>query len=190
MITPNLATRPFLNSRPVWLFTIAAGALALILIALNLRLFLVANRTLGDESTRRDELQSRFEVLEREVRSDVTSLSKVPWRSLKTRVDATNLILQEHSFSWLEMLDDIERIMPYDARLTKITPNVAPDGVLLALEVVARTREAMLQLLDNLIADPRFEEPTPSNELSPEQSSTATYVLTLRVTYHPAEDAR
>ena len=46
----------------------------------------------------------------------------------------------------------------------------------------------MLQLLDNLIADPRFEEPTPSSEISPEESPLATYGLTLRVTYHPAED--
>ncbi len=82
MIIPNLATRPFLNNRPVWLVAIAAASLALILIALNLRLFLVGNRTLGDERSRRDELQTRFEVLERGVRTDVNSLSRVPWRSL------------------------------------------------------------------------------------------------------------
>ena len=53
MITPNLATRPFLNTRPVWLVTAAAGLAALILLALNLRLFFVANRSLDDEAARR-----------------------------------------------------------------------------------------------------------------------------------------
>jgi Tfp pilus assembly protein PilN len=179
-----------LNTRPVWLITIAAGVFALVFVALNARLFFVANRTLGDDQSRREELQARFEILEQEVRSDVTSLARVPWRSLAARVDATNLILKEHGFSWLEMLDDIERIMPYDARLTRITPNVAPEGVHLAVEVVARTREAMLQLLDNLIADPRFDEPTPLSELTPEESVLGTYLLRLRVTYHPIEDPR
>jgi len=42
VIAPNLATRPFLNTRPVWLVTAVAGAVTVILLAFNLRLFLVA----------------------------------------------------------------------------------------------------------------------------------------------------
>ena len=56
MITPNLATRPFLNTRPVWLVTAAAGLATLILLGLNLRLFLVSNRALDEETARRDML--------------------------------------------------------------------------------------------------------------------------------------
>ena len=117
MITPNLATRPFLNTRPVWLVTAAAGLAALILIALNLHLFLVANRSLEDEMARRDALLEQHDILETEVRKDIGALERVPWRTLTRRVQATNLILREHAFSWLGMLDDIERVMPYDVRV-------------------------------------------------------------------------
>ncbi len=162
MITPNLASRPFLNTRPVWVVTIVAGVLAAILLAANLRLFLVTNRSVDDELVRRDELELRYNDLEQAVRSDINVLQKVPWRSLQARVDATNLVLREHSFSWLRMLDDIERVMPYDVRLTKIMPNVSNSGVILSFEVVARNRDAMLDFLDNLVADPRFDDPTPA----------------------------
>jgi Tfp pilus assembly protein PilN len=185
VITPNLATRPFLNTRPVWLVTAAAAVLAVILLVFNLRLYLVANRTLDDETSRRDALLERHERLESEVRRNVQTLEKVPWRSLSARVDSTNLILGEHAFSWLEMLDDIEAVMPYDVRLTRIAPSVGPDSVTLSLSVVAHNRDAMLELLDNLVVDPRFEDPTPSNETTPEEGSEPAYVMVLRVTYHP-----
>lgn len=185
MITPNLATRPFLNTRPVWLVTAVAGLAALILLALNLRLLLVSNRSLDDDMAKRDALFERHQLLEAEVRKDIDTLERVPWRSLIGRVEATNLILREHAFSWLGMLDDIERVMPYDVRLTRIAPTVGPDGVTLTLALIAHNRDAMLQLLDNLIADPRFSSPTPSMEATPEESATAGYVMNLRVDYHP-----
>jgi len=188
VITPNLATRPFLNTRPVWLLTAITGALALILIGFNIRLFLVENRTLGDEISRRDELDVRYRAVASEVAADVGELRRVPWASLQTRVDATNLVLREHNFSWLRMLDDIERVMPYDVRLIKISPSVGPEDVTLSLSVIARNRDAMLQLLDQFITDPRFNDPTPSTERTPEESATGNYSLIMRVNYHPLEE--
>ncbi len=189
MIAPNLATRPFLNTRPVWVVTVVAGAVTVILLAFNLRLFLVANRTLADESATRDALLEKHASLEAAVRKDVEALERVPWRSLTRRVDATNLLLREHSFSWLGMLDDIERVMPYDVRLTKIAPKVGDDGAVLFLALIAHNRDAMLELLDNLVADPQFSDPTPSTESTPEENAASAYVMNLRVNYHPNPEA-
>ncbi|MGD9253688.1 MAG: hypothetical protein PVG92_07115 [Holophagae bacterium] len=190
MIAPNLATRPFLNNRPVWLVTAVAATLALVLVGLNLRLHMVAARNLGTEIARRDVLRAQVDEIDRQLRVDTAALEKVPWRSLERRVEATNMVLREHAFSWLVMLDDIEQVMPYDVRLTRISPNVKPEGVNLTFEVVARNRDAMLQLIDNLIADPQFEEPQPSAERSPEETSSGVYMLSLRVLYlQPGADS-
>jgi Tfp pilus assembly protein PilN len=189
MITPNLATRPFLNTRPVWLVTAVAGLAAIVLLGLDLRLVLVANRALDAETAKRNVLSRQVEELVTEVRKDVDALEKVPWRSLTRRVDATNLILREHAFSWVGMLSDIERVMPYNVRLTRIGPAVGPDEVTLSLTLIALNRDAMLELLDNLIADPHFSDPTPSVESTPEESTTAAYLMNLRVNYHPTVEA-
>jgi Tfp pilus assembly protein PilN len=185
MITPNLATRPFLNTRPVWLVTAVAGLAAIVLLGLDLRLILVENRALDAETAKRDALFRQVEALATEVRVDVDALEKVPWRSLTRRVNATNLILREHAFSWIGMLNDIERVMPYNVRLTRIGPAVGPDEVTLSLALIALNRDSMLEMLDNLIADPHFSDPTPTVESTPEESTTAGYLLTLRVNYHP-----
>ena len=189
MITPNLATRPFLNTRMVWLVAAVAGLAAVVLLAADLHLVLVANRALDDDTAKRDALLERHRVLEAEVRENVEALEKVPWRSLTRRVDATNLILREHAFSWLGMLDDIEQAMPYDVRLTRISPSVGADEVTLSMALIAHNREAMLQLLDNLVADPRFSDPTPSTESTPEENTAAAYLMMLRVNYHPMAEA-
>jgi hypothetical protein len=148
LITPNLATRPFLNTRQVWLVAGAAGVLAIILTILNVRLYLASTTDLGAELTRRDELEERYLQLETEVRADVDALQKVPWRTLSGRVQATNLILHQHSFLWLQMLDDIEAVMPWDV--------------------------------------PRFAEPTPRTEKTPEETEAVGYVMSLRVIYLPS----
>jgi Tfp pilus assembly protein PilN len=189
MITPSLASRPFLNTRPVWVMTIVAGCVALVLIALNIRFYLTTNRMVEGEISTRDALEERFGELESDARQEIAFLNRVPWRTLGARVNATNLVLQEHAFSWLQMLDDIERVMPYDVRLARIGPSVGPDGVMLNFEVLARNRDAMLNFIDNLVEDPKFDEPTLASEQTPEDSDTGTYLLTMRVRYLASEEA-
>jgi Tfp pilus assembly protein PilN len=169
--------------------TIAAGVIALILIVLNIRFFVVTNRAVGDELAMRDALEKQYGQLESSARQEIAILDRVPWRTLEARVNATNLVLQEHAFSWLRMLDDIENVMPYDVRLTKIIPAVGPEGVMLTLEVLARNRDAMLNFVDNLVEDPRFDEPSLSSEKTPEDSAGGTYLLNLRVRYIDSGEA-
>lgn len=189
MITPSLASRPFLNTRPVWILTIAAGCLALVLMVLNVRFYLVTNRAVEDEILTRDALEEQYGALEDMAQQEIAFLNRVPWRTLEARVNATNLVLEEHAFSWLQMLDNIERVMPYEVRLTRIVPSVGPEGVILTFEVVARNRDAMLNFIDNLVADPLFDEPSLASETTPEDSATGTYLLSMRVRYHAAEGA-
>lgn len=190
MITPNLASRPFLNTRPVWLVTAVAGVLTIILVALNVLSYVQAGRTLAPQIETRDRLLVRERALVAGLSGLVAELEQVPWRSLGARIDATNLILREHNFSWLAMLDDLEEVMPYDVRLLQVSPDVGPAGASLHLRVVAKTREAMIEFLENLIADPAFSRPTPSTEVTPEQSESGSYQLVLSVRYHPSEEGK
>jgi hypothetical protein len=187
MIAPNLAARPFLNTRPVWLVTGAAAALTVLFLVLNITFYFSSNRTLAPQLERARELRSQRDALTADARTVLDDLENVPWRSLSGRVQATNLVLREWSFSWLRLLDDIERVMARDIRIIRIAPVVTSDGFTLNLKAVARTRDDILELLENLIADPSFSEPIPIREAMPEESRVAGYELTMRVTYHPGE---
>jgi Tfp pilus assembly protein PilN len=188
MMIPNLASRPHLNSRPVWLVTAIAGFFAILFSIVNLVVWAKSNRTLEEQIRLKIELEAESNRLTEQVSTQAESLGRVPWRSLSARITGVNSIIREHEFSWIGLLDDIERVLPYDVRLTKISPKVEIESVNLSLTAIGRTRDALLELLDNLIADPSFSDPTPGSEMTPEESGYG-YVLTLTVVHHPAVEA-
>ncbi len=186
MIVPNLASRPHLNTRPVWLVIAVAAFLSLIFAVLNTQVWLKSNRELEEQILLLDQLKADNERLTLEVGQQAEELNRVPWRSLAARVNAVNAVIQEHEFSWVGLLDDIERVLPYDVRLTKITPKVDGDEVNLSLNAIGRTREALLDFFDTLIEDPSFSDPTPSSEMTPEESGFG-YVFQMTVVHHPGQ---
>jgi len=186
MIVPNLASKPHLNTRPVWIVTAVAAVLAVVFAAVNVVVWLESNRSLEEQLVRLEQLETEHDRLATEVAEQAAALDRVPWRSLTARINGVNSVIREHQFSWIGLLDDIERVLPYEVRLTKISPRIRAETVTLSLEAVGKTRDALLDLLDRMIADPSFSDPTPQAEISPEESGFG-YVLTLTVQHHPGE---
>jgi Tfp pilus assembly protein PilN len=186
MIAPNLASRPHLNLRPVWIVTAAAGFLAVVFALVNTQIWMSSNRSVGEQLARLDQLDAEHQRLSAEVSQQAKELNKIPWRSLSDRVTAVNAVIREHEFSWIGLLSDIENVLPYEVRLTRIAPKVDVEEVNLSLVAIGRTRESLLDLLDSLIADPRFSDPNPLSEITPEESGIG-YLLNLTVKHHPQE---
>jgi Tfp pilus assembly protein PilN len=189
MSMPNLSSRPFLNTRPVWLVTVVAGTLALALAALNLHLLLATNRASAAQLERREQLLAERRDLESALRGDTAALARIPWRTLARRVNDLNLVLRERTFSWLDLLDDVERVLPRQARIIRITPTFEKEGVRLGIDGIAQRREDLLDFIDNLVADAEFDEPKPRSETSPEQAPAAGYQFSLEVRYLPIATA-
>jgi Tfp pilus assembly protein PilN len=183
VIVPNLASRPKLNTRPVWLVAACAGAIALVLAAVNVRLYLVSSHELSEQIVRRDALQTRRDALAEELRDHAEVLDRVPWSSLGARVSAVNSVLSEHSFSWTDLLDDLGEALPWQVRLVSVKPSLAEDGASLSIAAVSQDREGFLALLDSLVRDPNFEDPIPKREEWPEGRRTVEYTFTMTVRY-------
>ena len=188
MNAPNLASRPFLNTRPVWVVTSIAILIALVFAVVNVRTWVHTTDVLAEQLALKERLEAERDAIETAARRDVAALDDVPWGSLRARVTQTNRVLREHRFSWLQLLDDIERVLPYDLRMIRIGPSVEQEGVNLNMAFVARNREAMLDLIDAMIADPRFEDPLPRIEKTPEDSQGGSYNVTMTAVYNPPEE--
>jgi len=185
---PNLASRPFLNTRPAWLVTAAAGLLTVAMVTVLSVSYLRGNQTLAERLADRDALRVRHDEVATALQVEAAKLKDVPWKSLESRINATNSILRERAFSWLMMLDDLEEVLPYDVRVTRIAPKVDGNTVMLGLEVTSRSWDALLEMLDTMLADPRFGLPSPNDVVLPERSNAAGYEMTLSVTYTPVEE--
>jgi hypothetical protein len=78
VILPNLASRPLLNSRPVWLVTAVASFLALVFVLLNVHLYFYVGEAQEEQHAVRDQLVA-------ESRDCARSLPTTPVRSRACR---------------------------------------------------------------------------------------------------------
>jgi Tfp pilus assembly protein PilN len=186
---PNFSSRPYLNTRPVWILTTVALVVTLVLVVLNVRAYLASDHALAEHVALSERLAAEHQTLIEAIRADARALDQVPWRSLARRVENVNAIFAQHSFSWLALLDHVEAVLPYNVRLISIAPVLDGGRVKLTVKAVAQSREALLELLERLVADPHFVDPRPSREDWPEAAKTVGYLVNLQVDYLPEGEA-
>lgn len=186
MRRPNLASKPFLNTRPVWVVAGAVWLLGLALSAYSVSDFLSVQGQEKDAGAKllaltqkASDLSQRADALHRE-------LSQVNWKKLKLEVDSVSHAASQRQLRWGQLLSDLEAVMPWDVRLLSINPAVDATGtVSVTLEGVATSREAWLAFLARLLEDPRFANPIPRQEQAPGTGSPMGYGFSLTVNYKP-----
>jgi len=186
MQRPNLAARPFEDRRPVWLTAAALGAAALALSFASIGEFVSAHgaeRSLTERLTR---LEKRRKELGATVDSTNRELQRVNWSQLRLESESLGKAFAGRSFSWSELLLDLERVLPWDTRLTSVAPRLREDGeVEIALVGLAAGRDGWLRLLARLFADKKFSNPMPLSEEAPASTGGLGYKFQLRVRYWP-----
>ncbi|NCO69142.1 MAG: hypothetical protein GW878_01285 [Acidobacteria bacterium] len=183
---PNLAASPFPNLRPLMLGT---GLLAVLALALSTFTLLDAMQARGSErglEAKLVELKARRLELARRVDDSSRRLAAVKWKQLDAETASFGSLVARRNFAWSVLLGDLERVIPWDVRLTGITPVVQEDGSLkVGLQGIATTREAWLKLIARLFADERFSDPVPVSEEAPGTGSPMGTTFSVVARYWP-----
>jgi Tfp pilus assembly protein PilN len=151
MLRTNLSTRPFYNERLVQLALGASALLVLALTAFNVVQF----RSLSD---RHAQLLGRVGDAERQattLRADAERARHSVDRAQLERVAAAareaNLLIDQRTFSWTDLLNRLEATLPDDVRIQSIRPATDKDGNLtVSMVVVGRRAEDIQQFIDQL----------------------------------------
>ena len=141
MLRGNLATRPFYNERLVSLVLVV---ITLIVVALT-----VFNATrLTALSSRRSELRAQMsadETQASQIRAGAVAVQNGVDRSaLQTLAGSTrlaNTLIVARTFSWTTFFGYIESTIPYDVRLTAVTPEVEGDEMRVSMLLLGRRAE-------------------------------------------------
>jgi len=186
MLRPDLASAPFLDARPVVITGVALGVLALALSALSIADF-VSER--GEETQLAQsvrDLEGRRARLSAEVTELDQALARTPWKKLRAETASMQQLVVQRRSIWGPLLADLERVLPWDTRLSSINPQVNEDGeIVVALSGIAVDRVAWLKLLGRLFTDRHFSEPVPRSEQAPGDQNAAGYRFVLQVKYWP-----
>ena len=182
----NFSRRPFKNYRPVYFTAAVAGVLGLLLFALNLRDFYEFR---GRAAGTRAEI-SRLNVaaggLEAGAAETRRKLEALRLKELQEESLRLNALLREREFSWMKMLERLERVLPGEVFVTRVSPQVGADGsVLVGISFVGKNPESIVKTLAALEADHTFTHAIPQSESDPEKGDPEGFHFRLTVLYRP-----
>ncbi len=161
----NLATRPYEDKRLFVATVVGASIVIAALLFVNIDTYL---RYRVETRTTRGRIASLAAQTEQENRrNEVVSqqLKQIDLVALAKQTAFINAQLAERSFSWSELLDDLEKVLADDVRITSISPTFRPDGTIhLELQLESKTSEGLVDMLNRFNRNPRFSNPFPTVE--------------------------
>ena len=195
----NLARRPFVNSRPVTRVVVLLWVLGALLMLDNLVRYWGYFSTSDEKVAELVATEERIDSLSREADRLGSELAGLDLTSQNAHVRFLNRKIAGRTFSWSRLFDDLGQVLPNNVRLTSLAPlNLGGEGpnrrarreigwpgesFELEIDGIAKTGEDQLEFIDNLFADPAFEEPRLKQD---SELRTGGLRFSLSVRYRPA----
>ncbi len=179
----NLASRPYRDYTPVYVVAIVLALMTGFLMINNIqtayRYFVNTEETRAEIA--RVEAATAAEVREAETLERAAAGINV--RALAAETEYINAQIAERSFSWSNLLDNMERVLPPNVRLVTLNPTFHPEGgVVLAITARSKAHDGMINMLRTMLADPHFTDAFPGGI---QQNDDGSYSFTLSTTYRP-----
>lgn len=161
----NLAARPYRDYRPIYAVVVVTSIFIAFLALNNLDTYV---RYVRDTRMTRDEiisLQSQIQQERRRADNATREIGTMDLISLSKETKFVNTQLAERAFSWSELLDRLETVLPANVRINSVAPQFAENGVVhLSLALEGKGADALLNTINRFQRDPRFTNPFPTNQ--------------------------
>ena len=164
-ISVNLATRPFVEIRPLLArLRLAMAVLAVLGIGLGIWLHAL-NQRAAAAVAQMDAVKARTAQLQAERQANEARMRQPGNQAVLERSRFLNGVFARKSFSWTAVMMDLERVLPGGVQVTSIEPQVSStDGAVTIRLRVSGERDRAVQLVRNLEGSARFVHPRLSNE--------------------------
>lgn len=195
---PNLARRPFVDSRPA---NLAAGVLLLAVAVLTMISVRTVHAYLEGSRRSREEiasLRAEIDTLEASRHDSELKLARFDLAGMRAGAEEANALARLRAFSWSRFLTRLEKALPNDVRVVSVglsreketaVPRTAPggDAFRVTLSLVTRDPDGLPKLIRALYASPWFDAPVPLSEAGGEQGSAEGRSLSVEVLYRDRE---
>ena len=163
-ININLSSRPFVNNRKFFLIT------ALLLIVLsavsywNIYRYKSVHSRRGQVKRWLTQNQAQIEKLEKEQQEIMVRLQKPETGEFLDLVDYINRLIQQRTFSWTRLLNDLETLTPSNLQIVSIRPQIAGNEI--GIEIIANGRSShdYIEFISNLESSGKFYNVNPIYE--------------------------
>jgi len=158
-ISVNLATRPFIELRPLFArLRVAMALLGLVAVGLIFGL-----KSLNDRAkvatAEMDRLKAKTAAYQQERATNEARMKQADNQAVLERSQFLNALFNSKSFSWTAVMMDLERVLPSGIQVTSIDPVVSKAGEVSIRLRVTGDRDRAIQLVRNLEKSQRFSSP-------------------------------
>jgi len=189
----NLATHPYEDARQFW-FRWGGALAALGIVTLALLYFTFS----GWLNARKDQALMRqysSQIAARDAeKANAQALMNQPRNSIiRDRSEFLNDLFYRKAFSWTQVFEDLERVMPPRVHVVSIQPELESDTneVVIKLVVAGDSHDRALELIRKMEASQRFRQTqilTENNETGNTSNPTDTIRLDISALYVPSVD--
>jgi len=171
-ITVNLATRPFIELRPIFLrLRIFMGVLAAVAIGALIASH-VMQKKLDVAKAQIDAVHAQVVAAQDEKRRNERRMREPGNAAVLTRAHFLNALFLRKSFSWTAIMMDLETVLPAGVQVTSIEPEPTSDGDVMIRLRVSGDRDRAVQLVRNLERSKRFLAPRLTGEAQAKEAGT------------------
>ncbi len=163
-ISVNLATRPFVELRPLFArLRLAIGLLVLTAVAMA---FAVSSLSAKAKiaTAEMDQLKAQTNASTEKRARNEARMRQPQNQAVLDRSRFLNGLFARKSFSWTAVMMDLERVLPVGVQVTSIDPVIAKDGEVSIRLRVTGDRDRAIQLVRNLEHSSRFRAARLSGE--------------------------
>jgi len=163
-ISVNLATRPFIELRPLLAkLRLVAIGLALLAVALTFALRSLSAKARAAEA-QMNALKAKTQNFLQERQRNEARMRQPQNMAVLERSQFLNALFARKSFSWTAVMMDLERVLPVGVQVTSIEPATSKTGEVSIRLRVSGDRDRAVDLVRNLERSQRFVSPRLANE--------------------------
>ncbi|WP_348266891.1 PilN domain-containing protein [Edaphobacter paludis] len=168
-ISVNLATRPFVELRPLFA-RLRLAMVALTIVAVGLGFWLHAlNGRAEIAQAQMNALKAKTQQFQQERQANEARMRQPQNMAVLERSQFLNELFANKSFSWTAVMMDLERVLPVGVQVTSIEPVITKEGDVNIRLRVSGERDRAVQLVRNLETSQRFVAPRLASEAAQKQ---------------------
>jgi type IV pilus assembly protein PilN len=158
-ITVNLATKPFIELRPVYT-RLRIWMAALFILAIPLWFLARVEQKKASVATARVRtMQASVQQMQRQQQSYQALMRQPQNAAVLLQSDFLNDLFRRKAFSWTATMTDLETVLPAGVQVLSIDPTVTPDGHVTIRMRVSGARTRAIDLVKNLEGSKHFASP-------------------------------
>jgi type IV pilus assembly protein PilN len=158
-ISINLATRPFVELRPLFArLRIAMAVLIVTAIGLGIGLHYLNVRASAAQA-QMDTLKQQTDMFVAERQANEARMMQPQNQAVLNRSKFLNTLFERKSFSWTSVMMDLESVLPAGIQVTSIEPVISAEGETSIRLRVNGDRDRAVELVRNLERSQRFLAP-------------------------------